>query len=229
MLVSCSYDDAVTTERSDPREHAPDPRPRGPRPSEPVAGETNTPPGSLGSSAADAVLYADLYAELRHLAASMLSRERRDHTLQPTALVHEAYLKLSRQDPSKWSDRNHYLALAAMAMRRILADHGRAQKAAKRGGGAVRSGVDRFESSATALPGDPADSREQVNPIDLAELLDELERFNPRHARLVELRFYAGLTMPQAAEIMGISVPTAERDWRTAKAWLRSRLDDEAP
>ncbi|HLO40319.1 MAG TPA: ECF-type sigma factor [Phycisphaerales bacterium] len=170
-------------------------------------------------------LYTDLYAELRHLAASMLSRERRDHTLQPTALVHEAYLKLSRQDPGKWSDRNHYLALAAMAMRRILADHGRAQKAAKRGGGAVRSGLDNTELSAGAITAQG--DAEQVDPFDLAELLDELERLNPRHARLVELRFYAGLTMPQAAEIMGISLPTAERDWRTAKAWLRAQLADE--
>jgi RNA polymerase sigma-70 factor (ECF subfamily) len=170
-------------------------------------------------------LYTDLYAELRHLAASMLSRERRDHTLQPTALVHEAYLKLSRQDPGKWSDRNHYLALAAMAMRRILADHGRAQKAAKRGGGAVRNGLDGTELSAGSIAA--SGDTEQVDPFDLAELLDELERLNPRHARLVELRFYAGLTMPQAAEIMGISLPTAERDWRTAKAWLRTQLADE--
>lgn len=171
--------------------------------------------------------YSDLYAELRHLAASMLSRERRDHTLQPTALVHEAYLKLSRQDPGKWSDRNHYLALAAMAMRRILADHGRAQKAAKRGGGAVRSGLDRIDPGA-GTPGSPSGpDTDHVDPIDLAELLDELERLNPRHAQLVELRFYAGLTMPQAAEIMGISLPTAERDWRTAKAWLRSQLTEE--
>ncbi|HRJ49450.1 MAG: sigma-70 family RNA polymerase sigma factor [Phycisphaeraceae bacterium] len=193
------------------------------------APDGSVPSGESGvDSPREAALYADLYVELRHLAASMLSRERRDHTLQPTALVHEAYLKLSRQDPTKWSDRNHYLALAAMAMRRILADHGRAQKAAKRGGGAVRSGIDRFESSATAVPGDPAAPGSGVNPVDLAELLDELERLNPRHARLVELRFYAGLTMPQAAEIMGISVPTAERDWRTAKAWLRSRLDDDS-
>ncbi|GMV27776.1 MAG: hypothetical protein AMXMBFR58_38070 [Phycisphaerae bacterium] len=171
-------------------------------------------------------LYSDLYAELRHLAASMLSRERRDHTLQPTALVHEAYLKLSRENPSKWADRNHYLALAAMAMRRILADHGRAQKAAKRGGGAVRSGLDRLEEGAAIAAGAAGAEGDGVNPIELAELLDELERLNPRHARLVELRFYAGLTMPQAAEIMNISLPTAERDWRAAKAWLRSQLTD---
>ncbi len=170
-------------------------------------------------------LYPDLYTELRHLAASMLSRERRDHTLQPTALVHEAYLKLSRQDPGKWSDRNHYLALAAMAMRRILADHGRAQKAAKRGGGAARVGFDRAEPAGAG----PVTDAEHVDPIDLAELLDQLERLNSRHARLVELRFYAGLTMPQAAEILGISLPTAERDWRTAKAWLRAQLTDGTP
>ena len=162
--------------------------------------------------------HAVLYSELRHLAASMLSRERRDHTLQPTALVHEAYLKLSRQDPGRWSDKNHYLALAAMAMRRILADHGRAQKAAKRGGGVHPVQVDRVDPAADS-PDDQAD------PVAVAELLDELERLNARHARLVELRFYAGMTMPQAADVMGISLPTAERDWRMARAWLRSRLE----
>ncbi len=184
-------------------------------------------PAGLPAADAHSPLYTDLYAELRHLAASMLSRERRDHTLQPTALVHEAYLKLSRQDPGKWSDRNHYLALAAMAMRRILADHGRAQKAVKRGGGQVRSGLDRLEGGGVGMGTPSQTDADQVDPIDLAELLDELERLNARHARLVELRFYAGLTMPQAAEIMGISLPTAERDWRTAKAWLRSQLTDE--
>ncbi|MCC6427015.1 MAG: sigma-70 family RNA polymerase sigma factor [Phycisphaerales bacterium] len=189
---------------------------------QPAGPAGTTPPTPAPTS--DSPLYSDLYVELRHLAASMLSRERRDHTLQPTALVHEAYLKLSRQDPTKWSDRNHYLALAAMAMRRILADHGRAQKAAKRGGGAARIALDRAESG----DGGPASSEtDSVDPIDLAELLDQLERLNPRHARLVELRFYAGLTMPQAAEILGVSLPTAERDWRTAKAWLRMQLTDE--
>ena len=160
-----------------------------------------------------------VYDELRRLAASYLNRERADHTLQATALVHEAWMRLTNQREASWESRGHFLAIAATAMRRILANHARDRGRLKRGGDAVRVPI------AEAL--DAADER----GVDLAALDEALERLaapDPRKARVVELRFYAGLTTEQAASALGVSTPTVKRDWDFARTWLMREMGGDA-
>jgi RNA polymerase sigma factor (TIGR02999 family) len=160
-----------------------------------------------------------VYDELRRLAASYLNRERADHTLQATALVHEAWMRLTNQREASWESRGHFLAIAATAMRRILANHARDRGRLKRGGDAVRVPIDE------AL--DAADER----GVDLAALDEALERLaalDPRKARVVELRFYAGLTTEQAASALGVSTPTVKRDWDFARTWLMREMGGDA-
>lgn len=144
-----------------------------------------------------------------------MRQERRDHTLQPTALVHEAFLRLAAARPPEWRDRAHFYATTARLMRRILVDHARALGAQRRGGGAVKIALDeRLEASAMA-------------PIDLLALdtaLDALERLDERKARVIELRFFAGLTAEETARELGVSVPTVILDTRLARAWLFDHL-----
>lgn len=156
-----------------------------------------------------------VYDELRQLAANYLRRERTDHTLQPTALVHESYLRLLNQKTVDWSNRLEFLSIAARMMRRILADHAIARKAEKRGGGAPKLQLD------TAL--DFCNDR----AIDIAavdDALRDLETMDPRQARLVELRFFGGLTIDETAEVMAISPATVKREWSTARRWLQREL-----
>jgi RNA polymerase sigma factor (TIGR02999 family) len=163
---------------------------------------------------ADARLFSTIYTELRKLAASHRLGEGPAHTLQTTALVHEAYLRLNAQREVPWKNRGHFFALASQAMRRILVDHARRRKAAKRGGAFAPSPLD---SIVLAVAG----------PIDLVELnvaLEKLERLDPREAKVVELRFFAGLTVPEVATALGVSRATVERDWTAARAWLRREL-----
>jgi RNA polymerase sigma-70 factor, ECF subfamily len=156
-----------------------------------------------------------VYDELRQLAASYLRRERSDHTLQPTALVHESYLRLLNQKTVDWSNRLEFLSIAARMMRRILADHAIARKAEKRGGGAPKMQLD------AAL--DFCDERAiDVAAVDHA--LRDLETMDPRQARLVELRFFGGLTIDETAEVMAISPATVKREWTTARLWLQREL-----
>ncbi|MCB9915042.1 MAG: sigma-70 family RNA polymerase sigma factor [Planctomycetes bacterium] len=157
------------------------------------------------------------YAQLRELAERYLRRERIDHTLQPTALVHEAWLRL--EGDGAWRDRTHFFATAARAMRHVLVDHARARRRAKRGGGWARVELD---------PGLGLDERE-LDLVDLDRALAELAARDERQAALVELRFFGGLAMPAVAEVLGVSLGTAERDWRFARAWLARALnaDDE--
>ena len=157
----------------------------------------------------------EVYGELRELARGYLRRERSSHTLQPTALVHEAYLRLLGQRNIDWENRAHMLAIAARMMRRILSSYARDRAAAKRGGGQPHVTLD------AAL-----DVFEQVNvPAEtLHTTLTELEQLDPRQAQIVEMRFYGGLTIEETAEVLGISSTTVKREWTTAKMWLQRAL-----
>ena len=159
-----------------------------------------------------------VYDELRRLARSYLRRERADHTLQPTALVHEAFERLVDQRNVEWEGRNHFLAIAAIAMRRLLLQHAEKRRAAKRGGGKQSVTLD---DTAAALLGGEIDLGEI---LDLNACLQRLSVLEPRHARLVELRVFSGMTMAECAAHLGTSLRTAERDWRVASAWLRREL-----
>lgn len=156
-----------------------------------------------------------IYAELRRIASRQLQKERVGHTLQPTALVHEVYLRLVDQRRVGWQGRAHFFGVAARIMRRILVDHARRQGAGKRGGGIHRVPVDEAAEVATsdALP---------VLALDRA--LDHLERTDAQLARIVELRAFAGLTVDEAAHVLGLSPSTVKREWRTATAWLKREL-----
>ena len=161
-------------------------------------------------------LLADvIYPELRRIAGRQFRRERHEHQLQPTALVHEAYLRLAGNDAQNWESRAHFFGAAAASMRRILIDHARARTAEKRGGGQIAPDI----SPAIGMAGAPSID---VLALDLA--LTELARVSPRQARIVELRYFGGLTVPETAEALGINGRTVDRDWATARAWLRRRL-----
>ncbi len=157
-----------------------------------------------------------VYNELRRLASYQLRAERRGHTLQATALVHEAYLRLAGQEGGQWQDKRHFIAVAAEMMRRVLVDHARARQRVKRGSGLANVSL----SEAVEL----ADGR-NVEVLDLDRALIRLAEVDPRKARLVELRYFGGLTMEESAELLGASVPTLERDWRFSRAFLRRELD----
>jgi RNA polymerase sigma factor (TIGR02999 family) len=156
-----------------------------------------------------------VYDELRQLARQRLRHERPDHTLQPTALVHEAYLKLVDQRRTRWQNRAQFFAVASQLIRRILVDHARARAASKRGGGVRPLTLD------AALV--PALERE-LDVVGLDAALSQLAALDPRQARLVELRFFGGLDVDETAEVLGVSAPTVKREWRTAKAWLYREL-----
>lgn len=160
-----------------------------------------------------------VYDELRRLAARYLRRERPDHTLQPTALVHEAYLRLVDQNRVHWQNRAHFLGIAATMMRRILINHAQSHQAAKRGGGRYTLSLD--------AAADWVDERDVDRGVDLVGLDEALTRLTPidnRQSRIVELRFFGGLTIEETAEVLGISPATVHREWRMAKAWLRREI-----
>ena len=161
-------------------------------------------------------LFPLVYDALRHLAAGLMVHERPDHTLQATALVHEAFLRLVDQKETNWNGRVHFLAIAARAMRQILVNHAKSRRRLKRGGGRERIPLDAAEL---------AGSHPDVVALD--EALDDLGSFDPRKARLVELRYFSGLTVEEAAVVLGISPATVKRDWLLAKTWLRRELTKE--
>lgn len=156
-----------------------------------------------------------VYEEMRGIARRQMRGERRDHTLDTTGLVHEAYLKLVDQDRVTWKNRAHFFAIAAQAMRRILINHANARRAEKRGGGARLS---TFEDDLV-----PREHRAE-ELIELDEALERLKSLNERQSKIVELRFFGGLTQEEIAEVLRVSVPTVRRDWRLAKAWLSREL-----
>ena len=156
-------------------------------------------------------LFEAVYAELRALAAKCLENEHSGHTLQATALVHEAYLRLVVQSGVRWQNRAHFFAVAAQAIRRVLVDHARGNKRAKRGGGGQR--VQLSDVS-------PLASQPDLDLLALDEALKRLEEDEPMDARVVEMRFFAGLTIEEAAEVLGVNEKTVRRHWNYAKAWL---------
>ncbi len=174
-----------------------------------------------GTRAAWDKLLPLVYDEFRQLAADFLRRERKNHTLQPTALVHEAYLKLVDQSRVDWQGRTHFFAVGAQAMRRILVDHARQHRAVKRGGDRHRIELDEKLM---------AGSQQDEDLLDLDDALVELSRLDPQHGRMVELRFFGGLTVAELAEVMGMSKRSVEREWTMVRSWLRRELDkDETP
>ncbi len=161
------------------------------------------------SSAADR-LFPLVYQELHRLAESYMHRERKDHTLQPTALINEAYLRLAREDID-WQNHEHFIGVAANVMRRVLVDHARARNAAMRGGGLVR----------VELEDNVAVSQERSEEVLLLDdALTRLEALNPRQARVVELRYFGGLSIEQVASILGVAPRSVKRDWALARIWL---------
>ncbi|HXT17605.1 MAG TPA: ECF-type sigma factor [Gemmatimonadaceae bacterium] len=169
-----------------------------------------------------------VYDELRRQAGLALRRESNGHTLQTTALVHEAWLRLDAQRDMQWDSRSQFYAVAAQMMRRILVDHARRRHAAKRGAASTQitlGAVDREHER----QGVSAAPRSALDPIDLLALDDALARLgalDPRKVQLVELRYFAGLSMPEAAEALGISLATAGREWSVARMWLRRELEE---
>lgn len=157
-----------------------------------------------------------VYEELRGLAEGQLRKERAGHTLQTTALVHEAYLQLVGNTPSEWKDRPHFLAIAARAMRQVLVNHALAKKASKRGGGRQRIALDEalehFE-------------QRSIDLLALHEALKRLSELDPQHGELVELRFFGGVTMEEIAQMRNQPLRTLERQWNLARAWLRREVD----
>ena len=175
---------------------------------------------SSGSKFALEQLTPVVYDELRRLARRHLARERKDHTLQSTALVHEAYLKLIDQKNVKWQNRAHFFAIASQMVRRILVDHARAHQAGKRGSGAPKLSLD----EAIGVP----ESRD-LELLALDDALKGLAEIDDRQARIVELRFFSGLSIEETAEVVGISAATVKREWVTAKAWLFRQLSRTGP
>jgi RNA polymerase sigma factor (TIGR02999 family) len=157
-----------------------------------------------------------VYDELRRLAARHLRRERSGHSLQTTALVHEAYLRLAGQRGAEWPSRGAFYAAAAQIMRHILVDQARRRRAAKRGGPGPLLSLDEVEPAGAAPP--------VVEVIELDRALAELAELDPKQARLVELRFFGGMSIEETADLLGVSEATVKRDWRTARAWLHRRL-----
>lgn len=168
-----------------------------------------------GDSAALEKLFPLVYGELRRLASSYMRRERPDHTLQTTALVHEAYLKLVRQEKVRWQTRVHFYAVAAQVMRRVLIDHARGRGRAKRGDGQAALSLDE-----AAIVSD--ERIEDLLAVD--EALTNLEAIDARKSRVFEMRYFGGMSMDETAEFLKISPATVTRDWRMAKAWLRREM-----
>ena len=171
-----------------------------------------------GDAAAAEQLTTEIYSELRQLAAGFLHHESPDHTLRPTALVHEAFVKLIDQSQVDWQGRTHFLAIAAQAMRRILVDHARKKKRIKRGGSRQR--LDLNEELAISR-----ESAEDLIAVD--EILRDLAALDPRQAKIVEMRFFGGMTVDEVATSLDISKRTVEREWTMARAWLRQQLDED--
>jgi RNA polymerase sigma factor (TIGR02999 family) len=161
-----------------------------------------------------------VYDELRRRAAARLRRERRDHTLEPTALVNEAYLRLVGQKAAAWQNRAQFFAVASEIMRRILVDRARARAMGKRGGRWARVTLD---------PAHLATHPREVDVLDLDAALRQLASFDPRKSRIAELRFFGGLSLEEAGQVLGISIATVERDWQAARAWLFKALAAPSP
>jgi RNA polymerase sigma factor (TIGR02999 family) len=173
---------------------------------------------AAGDAQATDSLVRLVYEELRRQARLTLRREAGTQTLQPTALVHEAWLRLGDQHDARWESRTQFFAVAAQMMRRVLLDHARTRRALKRGGGRVQVSL----VGVRAAEDTPLDA---VDVIALDEALTRLAALDPQKARLVDLRYFAGLSIPEAAEVLGVSTATVSREWTVARMWLRRELD----
>jgi RNA polymerase sigma factor (TIGR02999 family) len=169
-----------------------------------------------GDAAAGEELLPAVYAELHRQAARAMRRESNEHTLQPTALVHEAYLRLVDQSRVEWRNRAHFFGVAAQLMRRILVDHARGRDADKRGGGVKPVTLHDFDAEAA--------SEQKLDVLALHDALETLASFDPQQARLVELRYFTGLNIEETAEALDVSPATVKREWAVARAWLRREL-----
>ena len=178
--------------------------------------------GGEDTDAAAAALLPLVYDQLRALAASYFAHQPVGHTLQPTALVHEAYLKLAGGENAQWESRAHFFAVAARAMRQILMNHARDKAAAKRGGGWHKITLD-----AAITP--PGSTSREIDLIALDEALEKLGGLSERQARIIELRYFGGLTIDETAHVLGLGTTTVEDDWHLAKAWLRRELKGADP
>lgn len=177
---------------------------------------------SAGDAGALERLLPLVYGELRRIASNQLRHERPDHTLAPTALVHELYFRLVDQSRTSWQNRAHFFGLAAQLMRRILVDHARAQQAEKRGGLVTRISLDEMLEEDGEPSGKDADAAADVLAID--DALERLAALDPDQARIVELRFFGGLTVDETASVLKRSPRTVKREWRLARAWLYRAL-----
>jgi RNA polymerase sigma factor (TIGR02999 family) len=171
-----------------------------------------------GDQAALNKLLPQVYSELRRLANYYLRQERAGHTLQPTALVHEVYLRLVDEREVDWQNRAHFFGIAAVRMRHILVEYARSRQAAKRGGGEYRLSLSEADEKA---------EKTDVNLLALDDALQRLEILDPQKVRIVELRYFGGLTIEETAEVLKISPATVKRDWSMARAWLRGEIGDK--
>jgi RNA polymerase sigma-70 factor, ECF subfamily len=169
-----------------------------------------------GDSSAPDELLPLVYSELRKLAGGYLQNERSDHTLQPTALVHEAYIRLVDWQNTNWENRSHFFAVAAQVMRHILVDHARKKKAEINGGNLQKMALDEAISFS---------KQTEIDLVDLDDALKDLEKLDERQSKIIELRFFAGLTIEETAHALNVSTMTVSRDWNFAKAWLYRRLN----
>jgi RNA polymerase sigma factor (TIGR02999 family) len=168
-----------------------------------------------GDASAAERLASLAYPELRRIAMYHCRRENQSSTMQCTAVVHEAWLRLARQQDARWTDRTHFFAFVSRLMRSILIDYARAKKSIKRGGGAMQFSL--ADSDAISNP-------PEVEILELNAALEELEQLDPTQGRIVELRYFSGLSIPETAEALGISESTVKREWTVAKTWIRRRL-----
>jgi RNA polymerase sigma factor (TIGR02999 family) len=175
---------------------------------------------SKGDAAAVGRLVEAVYPELRAIAIRYFRRERADQTLQCTALINEAYLRLAQAPNREWKDRAHFFGVAAHVMRGILVDHARAKRTGKRGGGAVTVALSEHS---------PATDAPAVDVLDLHEALEELAKLDAAQSRVVELRYFGGFSIEETSEAMGISPSTVKREWLVAKTWIRRRLLGREP
>jgi RNA polymerase sigma-70 factor (ECF subfamily) len=169
---------------------------------------------AAGEDGVRSELVSAMYPELKRIAEAQMRRERNDHTLQPTALVNELFLEIVQSKGAHWRDRNHFLAVAAQAMRRFLIDYARAHRAARRGGDSIKLRLTDLDLPVEGF----------FDPITIGELLDRLVREEPRMARVVELHCFGGLNFAEIAEILKMNERTAKRDWQVARAWLYGQL-----
>jgi RNA polymerase sigma-70 factor (ECF subfamily) len=175
---------------------------------------------SIGRSESAEEMFGRVYQELRHVARSYMRRERADHTLQATALVNEAYLRLFDGKAFRWENRKHLFCMVARSMRRVLMDHARKRGAERHGGEFQRITLDEQG---------PAIFRDLPEFLALSEALDKLAELSPRQAQVVELHSFAGLTEEETAEVLRVSVKTVKNDWRFAKAWLKTEIGGAGP